>query len=146
MGTAERIGSLSTRVSGHVAIPADPDRFCFTHIAFFLSKPIKGDFSGLVTSQPAPRDIVYVYMTGLGHVQGPVQTGVPAPVDSLRPIVNTLTCTFMTNFIRPNIVCRFSAGHDWHLSGDIPAAKRILRTPAEWHAMFAKRAGWRCVV
>lgn len=55
---------------------------------------IRGDFSGLLTTQPKPGDIVHVYMTGLGQVQGAPVTGQPAPLDQLFPIAGSLTCTF----------------------------------------------------
>jgi uncharacterized protein (TIGR03437 family) len=57
-------------------------------------KIIKGDWSGYLTTQPNAGDIVYIYMTGLGPVSGPVQTGVPASTTSPNPIQGTLTCTF----------------------------------------------------
>lgn len=57
-------------------------------------KMIKADFSGLVTSQPTPGQIVHTYMTGLGRVQGAVETGVAAPLDSLRRINGTFQCRF----------------------------------------------------
>lgn len=55
---------------------------------------IKGDWSGLLTAQPGPGDIVNLYLTGLGPVNGPVQTGVPASLTTLNPIVGTVTCRF----------------------------------------------------
>lgn len=58
-------------------------------------KLVKGDFSGLVTSQPQPGDLITGYFTGLGPVSGSVQTGMPAPTDSLRPIIGQLTCQFL---------------------------------------------------
>jgi uncharacterized protein (TIGR03437 family) len=58
-------------------------------------KIVRGDFSGPLTAQPGPGEIVHLYMTGLGPVRGLVQTGVPAPVDDLRPIVGTITCRFL---------------------------------------------------
>ncbi|MBS1876322.1 MAG: hypothetical protein JSU00_24115 [Acidobacteria bacterium] len=57
-------------------------------------KMILADFSGLVIAQPAPGQIVHMYMTGLGRVQGSVETGTAAPLDSLRPGVNALECRF----------------------------------------------------
>jgi uncharacterized protein (TIGR03437 family) len=56
---------------------------------------IKGDWSGPVTSQPAPGDIVYLYMTGLGPVGSPLPTGTPASLTAPDPIVGTLTCRFL---------------------------------------------------
>jgi uncharacterized protein (TIGR03437 family) len=58
-------------------------------------KLIKGDFSGLVTTQPQPGDIVITYMTGLGPVRGQPQTAVPAPLDRLMPLDGQITCTFL---------------------------------------------------
>jgi uncharacterized protein (TIGR03437 family) len=55
----------------------------------------KGDWSGPLTTQPNPGDMVNVYMAGLGPVNGDVATGVPAPVDSLRPIRWSLSCRFV---------------------------------------------------
>lgn len=69
--------------------PADPGTS-----SIFPIKIIKGDFSGFQTTPPGPGSIVHIYMTGLGRVQGTVQTGVPAPVDSLRPLVSTVRCQF----------------------------------------------------
>jgi uncharacterized protein (TIGR03437 family) len=58
-------------------------------------KLIKGDFSGLVTTQPQPGDIVIAYMTGLGPVQGQPQTAVPTPVGVLMPLDGQIACTFL---------------------------------------------------
>jgi uncharacterized protein (TIGR03437 family) len=55
---------------------------------------IKGDWSGLLTGPPGPGDIVFTYMTGLGPVNGPMQTGVPASLTVISPILGTLTCQF----------------------------------------------------
>lgn len=55
---------------------------------------IKADFSGFV-SQPVAGEIVHMYMTGLGPVQGPIETGQPAPLESLRPLQEKLTCRFI---------------------------------------------------
>jgi len=72
-------------------IPADPDQS-----SLFGIQIVKGDWSGLVTSQPLPGDIVSIYMTGLGPVVGDVQTGVPAPLTALRPIQWDLGCEFVS--------------------------------------------------
>ncbi len=63
--------------------------------AIFPIDIIKGDWSGFQTTQPHAGDIVYIYMTGLGPVTGPVQTGVPASLTTPNPIQSTLTCTFL---------------------------------------------------
>lgn len=55
---------------------------------------VRGDFSGLLTTQPQPGDIVHVYMTGLGAVRGSPVSGQPAPLDRLFPIVGSLICRF----------------------------------------------------
>lgn len=55
----------------------------------------KGDWSGPLTTQPKAGDIVNVYMAGLGPVNGDVTTGVPAPLESLRPIRWRLSCQFL---------------------------------------------------
>jgi len=55
---------------------------------------VKGDWSGLLTTQPGPGDIVYVYMTGLGPVRNPVQTGVPASLTTPNPVTGTFACRF----------------------------------------------------
>jgi len=62
--------------------------------AIFPIDIIKGDWSGYQTTQPHAGDIVYIYMTGLGPVTGPVETGVPASLITPNPIQSTLTCTF----------------------------------------------------
>jgi len=36
----------------------------------------------------------HIYMTGLGPVRGQVQTGVPAPLDSIIPIDGEIRCRF----------------------------------------------------
>jgi uncharacterized protein (TIGR03437 family) len=61
---------------------------------FLGLKMVKGDFSGLATAAPRPGDIVHLYMTGLGPVQVPVQTGAPAPLTGPDPIQGTITCRF----------------------------------------------------
>jgi len=55
---------------------------------------VRGDFSGLQTTQPQSGDIVVAYMTGLGPVQGVPVTGQPAPGTPLFPIQGALTCMF----------------------------------------------------
>jgi uncharacterized protein (TIGR03437 family) len=55
---------------------------------------IKGDWSGPLTGPPGPGDIVYTYMTGLGPVNGPMQTGAPASLSIPSPIMGTFTCQF----------------------------------------------------
>lgn len=62
--------------------------------AIFPIEIIEGDWSGFQTTQPRAGDIVYMYMTGLGPVSGPVHTGVPAPLDLVEPLTSPLTCTF----------------------------------------------------
>jgi uncharacterized protein (TIGR03437 family) len=57
-------------------------------------KIIKGDWSGYQTTQPGPGDIVNIYFTGLGPVNGPVKTGEPASLTTLNPLAGQLTCTF----------------------------------------------------
>jgi uncharacterized protein (TIGR03437 family) len=64
-------------------------------------KLIKGDFSGLVTTQPQSGDIVIAYMTGLGPVQGQPQTAVRTPVDVLMPLSGQITCTFLPQQTSP---------------------------------------------
>ena len=54
---------------------------------------VKVDFSALLTSPPQPAEIVHTYMTGLGPVRGNPQTGMPAPVDVVMPIMGTISCT-----------------------------------------------------
>jgi uncharacterized protein (TIGR03437 family) len=56
---------------------------------------IKGDFSGTLTTPPGPGDIVNVYFTGLGAVNGQIQTGVPTPIDTTFPISGQLTCQLL---------------------------------------------------
>jgi len=55
---------------------------------------VKGDWSGYVTGQPKPGDIVHIYMIGLGPVTGDVKTGEAAPLTELRPIQWKLGCNF----------------------------------------------------
>jgi uncharacterized protein (TIGR03437 family) len=55
---------------------------------------VRSDFSGLLTTQPQPGDIVHVYMTGLGPVHGSPVSGQPVQLDRLFPIVGSLTCRF----------------------------------------------------
>ena len=57
-------------------------------------KAARGDFSGLLTSQPNPGDVIVVYVVGLGPVNGPMVTGQPAPVDRTVAIQGQFACTF----------------------------------------------------
>lgn len=57
-------------------------------------KLIKSDWTGLLTAQPKPGDILYAYMTGLGRVDGPMVTGVPASMTIPAPIFGTIRCWF----------------------------------------------------
>ena len=57
-------------------------------------KAVRGDFSGLLTSQPNPGDLIVVYAVGLGPVNGPMVTGQPAPLDHTVAIQGQFECTF----------------------------------------------------
>jgi uncharacterized protein (TIGR03437 family) len=74
-----------------VMLPADPA----APKSFFGIDIFKGDWSGPLVAQPLAGDIVNIYMAGLGPVTGDVTTGVPAPLDSLRPIQWSLSCQFL---------------------------------------------------
>jgi uncharacterized protein (TIGR03437 family) len=56
---------------------------------------IKGDFSGPLTTTPGPGEIVNAYFTGLGAVNGQIQTGVSTPIDTTFPISGQLTCQLL---------------------------------------------------
>jgi uncharacterized protein (TIGR03437 family) len=71
-------------------IPDDPGES-----SLFGIKIVKGDWSGLLTSQPGPGDIVYIYMTGLGWPQTPEVTGVAASLTKVNPIQWKLGCQFL---------------------------------------------------
>jgi uncharacterized protein (TIGR03437 family) len=71
-------------------LPADPSIGSLFNIQI-----IKGDFSGYVTSQPLPGDIIHMYMIGLGPVDHAPATGVPAS---------------NTSRIQWKLACRFQAG------------------------------------
>jgi uncharacterized protein (TIGR03437 family) len=62
--------------------------------SIFGFKVVRADFSGLLTADPQPGEMFHVYMTGLGPVRGQVQTGVPAPLDSMLPIEGDIICRF----------------------------------------------------
>lgn len=55
---------------------------------------VRGDFSGIQTTQPKPGDVMIVYMTGLGPVQGSPVSGQPAPDQPLYPIQSAFSCVF----------------------------------------------------
>lgn len=57
-------------------------------------KAARGDFSGLLTSQPNPGDVIVVYAVGLGPVDGPMVTGQPAPLDHTVAIQGQFNCNF----------------------------------------------------
>ncbi|MBC7925576.1 MAG: hypothetical protein H7039_07955 [Bryobacteraceae bacterium] len=61
---------------------------------FLSTRRVLQDFSGYVTALPQPGDVFHMYFTGLGPVDGPVQTGVPAPIGELRYITGNLRCRF----------------------------------------------------
>lgn len=63
--------------------------------SLFGIKIIKGDWSGLLTSQPAPGDVFYIYMTGLGWTANRETTGVPASSTLPNPIQWKLACQFL---------------------------------------------------
>jgi uncharacterized protein (TIGR03437 family) len=56
---------------------------------------IRGDFSGIQTTQPKAGDVMIAYFTGLGPVQGSPVTGQPAPSSPLFRIQAALTCRFL---------------------------------------------------
>ena len=60
----------------------------------FRFKAIRGDFSGLLTSNPRPGDVIVIYATGLGPLIGSVQTGQPAPLDRAIAIQGQFRCRF----------------------------------------------------
>lgn len=62
--------------------------------SLFPFKAIRGDFGGLVTSNPRPGEVIVVYATGLGPVIGSVQTGQPAPLDRAFAIQGQFRCRF----------------------------------------------------
>ena len=55
---------------------------------------IRQDFSGLITTQPKPGDVIVAYMIGLGPVTSIIATGQQAPIDRLLPIAGTFRCHF----------------------------------------------------
>jgi uncharacterized protein (TIGR03437 family) len=55
---------------------------------------LRGDFNGLLTSQPHPGDIIIAYMIGLGPVDSAIATGQPAPLDHTLPIQGQFHCRF----------------------------------------------------
>jgi len=55
---------------------------------------IRQNFSGFVTTQPKPGDVVVFYMTGLGPVTSIIATGQPAPTNRVLPIAGTFRCHF----------------------------------------------------
>ncbi len=63
--------------------------------SLFGLKIIKGDWSGLLTSQPAQGDVFYIYMTGLGWTERQEATGVPASRAAPNPIQWKLACRFL---------------------------------------------------
>lgn len=48
----------------------------------------------VLTTDPQPGQIIHLYFSGLGAVNGNVATGVPTPVDKPYPILARLTCRF----------------------------------------------------
>jgi uncharacterized protein (TIGR03437 family) len=69
----------------------------------FGIKIVKGDWSGLLTSLPAPGDVFYIYMTGLGWTEKPEVSGVPASGSVPDPIQWKLACQFLPDgpFVEP---------------------------------------------
>jgi len=70
-------------------IKADPAEKSWLGLKFY-----NADWSALLTAQPRPGEIINAYMTGLGRVNGAMQTGVPAPDGVIAPIRETLKCHF----------------------------------------------------
>ena len=60
----------------------------------FPFKFLRGDFSGLLTTNPQPGDSIVVYATGLGAVSEVQRTGQPAPLDHAVPIQGQIHCRF----------------------------------------------------
>jgi uncharacterized protein (TIGR03437 family) len=69
--------------------PLDPGQ-----ASFFTIKIFRADWSGLLDSAPGPGDIVHMYMTGLGTVDGTPQTGVAASLTTSNPIQGKIACGF----------------------------------------------------
>jgi uncharacterized protein (TIGR03437 family) len=55
---------------------------------------IKGDWSGLFAADPQPGEIFHMYLTGLGVVEGTVQTGSVTPISPVFPIRGSIVCRF----------------------------------------------------
>jgi uncharacterized protein (TIGR03437 family) len=73
-----------------VIMPADPGES-----SLFGIKIVKGDWSGLLNSQPRPGDLVYIYMTGLGWTESPEKVGVASSLSKANPIQFKLACRFL---------------------------------------------------
>ena len=84
-------GSQTITVADSYAwfMTAEPSQSSLFGLDFF-----KGDWSGFLTTQPGPGDIVHAYMTGLGPVRDAVQTGIPASLTTANPITGTFACRF----------------------------------------------------
>lgn len=63
--------------------------------SLFGIKIIKDDWSGFVTGTPAPGDVFYIYMTGLGWTERREKPGVPASHAAPNPIQWRLDCRFL---------------------------------------------------
>src|SRR5260370_37182301 len=85
------------------------------------------DFSGLVTTQPQPGDIVIAYMTGLGPVQGQPQTGVPTPVGVPMPLDGQITCTFLVQQTSPLVPLPQQSAAETLFAGLAPSLIRIYQ-------------------
>lgn len=90
---APPIWPMESRAPMSVA-PQSPMFERATGTAFGGIKAVKGDFSGLVTEPPKPGEIVHLYMTGLGMVERPPQTGQPSPPEPNR-LLGPVECRFL---------------------------------------------------
>ena len=81
------------RAAGPVLEPTSPGE-----TAILDRKIIKGDWSGLIDTPPAPGDVIHMFMTGLGPVTRAPQTGVPTPAGPPFPITGKLKCGFNDNW------------------------------------------------
>jgi uncharacterized protein (TIGR03437 family) len=66
-----------------------------TSQSLFELKILTDDFSALAVNPLPAGAILHAYATGLGPVNGSVQTGVPAAAGAVIPIQGTITCQFL---------------------------------------------------
>ena len=103
--------TIDFRWTGDFEFVPDPPKFAHYAVPALVlddfGQPVvaHADWSRVTKERPAVGgQVIHFFATGLGPVLGPVRTGEPAPVESLRPLQNEFQCSFSGYAGRPEVL------------------------------------------